>query len=187
MFKSIAIGASLALVLVYCSSINFSQDNATSVGDGGWAMEGWGGPPEHRGDKKTPRDTEPKDWYYMKYPARASQKAVARKSRAMMQSTCEEAARLQGAADVVRKMVGETVQSASGVSDGEATASVIVSQSTGLVRGVGKYECKATGNGTDPNDIKTENWEECECVIYAKYKGGKDALVAEAQKVEQSQ
>ncbi|EMO71237.1 hypothetical protein LEP1GSC120_2035 [Leptospira santarosai str. 200702252] len=105
----------------------------------------------------------------------------------MMQSTCREASRLQGAADVVKKMVGETVEAASGVSDGEATASVIVSQSQGVVKGVGVYECKATGSGSDPKDVSKDNWEECQCVIYAKFPGGKDALVAKAQEVSSKQ
>ncbi|TGK12559.1 lipoprotein LipL21 [Leptospira fluminis] len=177
------IAISLAAVLFSYCGPNTAQKDATSVGDGGWSFEGWGGPPEQRNDGKTPKDTNPKDYYYMKFSSRASAKAVAKKSPAMMQSTCREASRLQGASDVVKKMVGETVESASGVSDGEATANVIVSQSAGIVKGVGVYECKATGPGSDPKDVSKDNWEECQCVIYAKFPGGRDALVAKAQEV----
>ena len=175
------------LSLISCGvSIDLGQKDATTVGTGGWSFEGWGGPPDQRSDGKTPKDTKPKDWYYMKFPARASAKAVSRKSQAMMQSTCKEGARLQGASDVIKKMIGETIESASGVSDGETTANVIVSESSGLVKGVGVYECKATGPGSDPSDVTKDNWEECQCVIYAKYKGGRDALVGEAVKREQN-
>ncbi|AYV55968.1 lipoprotein LipL21 [Leptospira kmetyi] len=175
------------MIFAACSSTDTGQKDATTVGDGGWTFEGWGGAPEQRNDGKTPRDTSPKDWYYIKFSSRASAKAVAKKSQAMMQSTCREASRLQGASDVVKKMVGETVEAASGVSDGEATASVIVSQSQGVVKGVGVYECKATGSGSDPKDVSKDNWEECQCVIYAKFPGGKDALVAKAQEVSNKQ
>ncbi|EPG65372.1 lipoprotein LipL21 [Leptospira wolffii] len=182
MIKKLIAISIFAILATYCGTNN-AQKDATSVGDGGWSFEGWGGPPEQRNDGKTPKDTNPKDYYYMKFSSRASTKAVAKKSPAMMQSTCREASRLQGASDVVKKMVGETVESASGVSDGEATASVIVSQSAGVVKGVGVYECKASGAGSDPSDVSKDNWEECQCVIYAKFPGGRDALVAKAQEV----
>jgi hypothetical protein len=169
--------------LITCGSGDYRKD-ATSVGEGGWAGEGWGGAPEQRADGKTPRDTLPRDWYYMKYPARASDKAIAKKDQMMMKSTCREAARMQGAADVVRKMIGETLESASGVSDGQSTGQVIVSQATGVIKGVGVYECLSMGPGTIRNDAMKENWESCECVIYAKYDGGRDALVAKARSLE---
>ncbi len=174
----------LLAVIVGCSSTNTGQRDATTTGTGGWIFEGWGGPPEQRADGKTPKDTSPRDWFYMKYPARASEKAVAKKSQAMMQSTCREAARLQGAMDTVKKMVGESLEGASGVSDGESTGSVIVSQSAGVVKGVGAYDCKATGPGSDPKDVSKDNWEECQCVIWAKFPGGKDALVTKAKEIE---
>jgi len=170
--------------MINCAGVNTGQRDATTTGTGGWIFEGWGGPPEQRSDGKTPKDTSPKEWFYMKYPARASQKAVARKSQMMMQSTCREAARLQGASDVVKKMVGETLESASGVSDGESTGNVIVSQSAGIVRGVGAYDCKAYGAGSDPKDVSKDNWEECMCVIWARFPGGRDALITKAKGVE---
>ncbi|MBE8246526.1 lipoprotein LipL21, partial [Leptospira borgpetersenii serovar Ballum] len=114
-------------------------------------------------------------------------KEVSKKRQAMRQANCREAARRQGASDGVKKMVGETVESAAGGADGEATASVIVSQSQGGVKGVGVYECKAIGSGSDPKDVSKGNWEECQCVIYAKFPGGKDALVAKAQEVSNKQ
>lgn len=172
--------------LISCAAGDARKD-ATSVGEGGWAGEGWGGPPEQRADGKTPRDTKPRDWYYMKYPARASDKAIKAKDQMMMKSTCREAARLQGAADVVRKMIGETLETASGVSDGQSTGQVIVSQTSGLVKGVGVYECLSMGPGTVRSDPLKENWEGCECVIYAKYDGGRDALIGTAVKIEKGQ
>lgn len=184
------LGLSFALTLVLainCSSPNLGQKDATTVGDGGWAGEGWGGPPEQRSDGKSPKDTKPRDWYYMKYRAAASEKAIASKKAAMMQSTCKEAARVQGAADVIRKMVGETIEGASGVSDGQSTGQVLVSQLNGNVRGVGVYECKAIGPGSDPRDVSKDNWEQCECVIYTKYDGGRESLIGKAQAVDKAQ
>ena len=185
MKKMIFLLAVLAFLASCAGGANVGQKDATTVGDGGWAGEGWGGPPEQRADRKTPKDTTPRDWYYMKYRSRASDKAINAKSQAMMQSTCKEASRVQGAADVIRKMVGETIEGASGVSDGQSTGQVLVSQLQGTVKGVGVYECRAIGEGSDPKDVSKDNWMECECVIYTKYKGGRDALVGEATKVEQ--
>lgn len=171
-------------MMISCAGVNDGRRDATSVGDGGWAGEGWGGAPEQRNDGKTPRDTKPKDWYYSKNRARASEKAINAKSQTMMYSTCKEAARVQGAADVIRKMVGETIEGASGVSDGQSTGQTLVSQLQGNVKGVGVYECKALGAGSDPRDTSKDNWEECECVIYTKYEGGRDALIGKATAIE---
>ena len=184
MKKSILLTAGL-LFVVSCAGVDTGRRDATTTGTGGWIFEGWGGPPVQSNDGKTPKDTTPKDWYYMKFGARASAKAVAKKSQMMMLTTCREAARVQGANAVIQKMVGETLESASGVSDGESIGQVIISETKGLVKGVGAYDCKAVGPGSDPKDESKDNWEECMCVIYAKFPGGQDALVATAKKVEE--
>ena len=172
-------------LLISCGGGDARRD-VTTTGPDGWIVEGWGGPPEQRSDGKTPKNTTPKEWFYMKFFARASDKAIKQKSPGMMMSTCREAARLQGASDVVKKMVGETLESASGVSDGQSTGLVIVSQSSGIVQGVGVYDCKANGPGNVSGDASKENWEECICVIHARYEGGRDAMVGRAKAIEKS-
>lgn len=182
--KVIAIALSAAL-LTYCGA-NTAQKDATSVGDGGWSFEGWGGPPEQRNDGKTPRDTNPKDYYYMKFASRASAKAIAKKNPVMVQSTCRESARLQGTSEVIRKMLGEC-HNAGFFTCNESNHGITTDCnpfiSASLAKGVGIYECKATGPGSDPNDVSKDNWEECQCVIYAKFPGGRNALVAKVQEI----
>lgn len=74
------IALSLAtMIFAACSSTDTGQKDATTVGDGGWTFEGWGGPPEQRNDGKTPRDTSPKDWYYIKFLPEHPQKQLLRK------------------------------------------------------------------------------------------------------------
>ena len=174
----------VGLSLFFSCAGNDGRRDATTTGDDGWIFEGWGGPPEVRRDGKTPKDTKPADWYYMKFSARASAKAVARKSQAMMQTTCREAARLQVANETIHKMVGEILESASGVSDGESTGQVIVSETKGRVKGVGVYDCKPMGGKVVVRGKDTWSWEECQCVGYGKFPGGRDALVAHAQEIE---
>ena len=175
----------LLLLVVSCGTGDKSRRDHSTTGDTGWIFEGWGGPPEVRSDGKTPAHTSPKDWYYMKFSARASEKAIAKKSQAMMQSTCREAARLQGASDVIKKMIGETLESASGVSDGQSTGSAIISQSKGLVKGVSAYDCKAIGPKTVKK--KFDDWVECQCVISAKFEGGRDSLITKAKAIESAE
>ncbi len=122
------------------------------------------------------------DYLYMKFSARASDKAIKANSVAMKQSTCREAARLQVAGDGLKKILGEYLEQASGVSDGQSTGSVIVSESKGLIKGVGVYDCCSLNNetGVCANIGEAETWEECQCVGYLRYAGGQKALEAKA-------
>ncbi|TGK38035.1 lipoprotein LipL21 [Leptospira andrefontaineae] len=171
--------------LTFCGA-NAARKDAISVIYDVWSFEGWGGPPEQRNDGKTPKDTSPKDYYYMKFASRASAKAVAKKNRVMIQSTCREAARLQGTPDLIRKMQSEhhtTEKFSSNESRQGLTTDCNPSMSASLSQSIKVYECKAIGPGSDPADVSKDNWEECQCVIYAKFPGGRDALVAKAQEI----
>ncbi len=145
--------------------------------ENGQQFEGWRGPPDDLNKK-------PHEYFYMKHAARASQRAIDRKSGAMMQSTCTEAAALQGKGNLMRKMIGETLTGASGVADGESTGSVLVSEYTGKIKGVSTKECKGLAQA-DPQ-IPYSDYKECECVIFSRIEGGKDAIIARAKEVEGS-
>lgn len=170
--KAIMLFTMLMVAVSGCSS---SGKEVHDVGEGGKKFEGWAGPPEDPSKK-------PFDHFYMKHTARASQKAIDRKSGAMMQSTCTEAAALQGKGNLMRKMIGETLQGASGVADGESTGSVLVSEYTGKIKGVSTKECKGLAP-VDPQ-VPYSEYKECECVIFSRVEGGKDAIIARAKEVE---
>ncbi|MDX1958183.1 MAG: lipoprotein LipL21 [Leptospiraceae bacterium] len=145
--------------------------------DGGQKFEGWAGPPEEVSKK-------PFDFFYMKKVARASEKAVNKRSGAMMQSTCVDAATTQAKGDLIGKMIGESLTGASGVSDGESTGAVVVREFNGKLKGVNVKECKPKAVATP--DVPGSEYTECECVIFVKIPGGRDAIIAKAQEVEKS-
>jgi hypothetical protein len=164
----------VSVVLVAVSSCG-SSDDVTDAGKGKEKIEGWAGSPDSPGKK-------PYDYFYMKKSARASQKAVDKKSGAMMKETCTDAATTSAKGDLIGKMVGESVQGASGVSDGESTGKVVVREFNAKVQGVNTKECKPL-MPQDPQ-IPYAEWKECECVIFVKIDGGREAIVARAKEIE---
>ena len=168
--KAIMLFTILMVAVTGCNS----GDKAHSLKDG-TQFEGWAGPPEDPSKK-------PHEYFYMKHAARASKKAIDMKSGAMMQSTCTEASALQGKGNLMRKMIGETLQGASGVADGESTGSVLVSEYTGKIKGVSSKECKGLAQA-DPQ-IPYSEYKECECVIFSRIEGGKDSIIARAKEIE---
>lgn len=175
------VSMALTLAAVSCGGGDDSRRNATSVGSDGWVFEGWACAPDTAKALKglSPADyctdQTQNDYLYMKFSARASDKAIQAGSQAMMQTTCREAARLLVAGDGLAKIVGEQVEKASGVSDGQSTGVAIVAQVRGQVGGIGTYNCcaldKATGRCI-PASAERENWEECQCVGFMKFPGG---------------
>lgn len=189
MKKSLIVCASLIAFVVSCGSNDGGRRDATTVGKNGWIFEGWACAPDAAAAKRGESPAEyckgkekEYDYLYMKFSARASDKAIKANSVAMKQSTCREAARLQVAGDGLKKILGEYLEQASGVSDGQSTGSVIVSESKGIIKGVGVYDCCSLNNETGicANVGEPETWEECQCVGYLRYMGGQKALEAKA-------
>lgn len=180
--------AILALVLASCGEKDYRRD-ATTVGEHGWVFEGWACAPDTAAAKRgqSPAeyctgDSDDFDYLYMKFSARASDKAINAGSIAMKQTTCRRAARDLIAGDGLSKILGDYMEQASGVSDGQSTGQVIVAQSSGLVRGVGVYDCCSLDNRTGicAKKGEPELWEDCQCVGYMKYPGGKKAFESAA-------
>lgn len=167
--KAIVLFTMLMVAVYGCGS---SGKEAHDVGEGGKQFEGWHGPPEDVNKK-------PFDFYYMKSVGRASQKAMDKRSGAMMQKTCTDAATTTVKGDLIGKLVGESIQGASGVSDGESTGQVVVREFMGTLQGVNVKECKALY--PDDPQVPYSGWKECECVVFVKIPGGRDAVVAKAQ------
>ena len=171
--------------LVVACGGNDARRDATTVGQDGWVVEGWACEPKT--DKKDPPSVtckgDKKDYLYMKFAARASQKALDANSIAMKMSTCREAARLQVAGDGLAKIIGEYLEKASGVSDGQSTGVAIVSQMRGKISGIGIYDCCSIDQDTGKcvAQGKKEDWNDCMCVGYMKFPGGQKAFEAKAE------
>lgn len=181
----------LSIGLAQCGG-NDSRRDATTVGEAGWVFEGWACAPDAALAKKgqSPADyctaEKPKDYLYMKFPAAASQRAIDSGRLAMMMSTCRDAALTQIKGDGLSKIIGDYLEQASGVSDGQSTGVAIVRQSQGLIRGAGVYDCCAIDNDTGAcvKPGEKENWEQCMCVGYMKFPGGQKAFETQAEKAQ---
>ncbi len=183
--------AFLAMFSFACGPKDMRRD-ATSVGEEGWVFEGWACAPDTAKAKQglSPADyckgdTKNFDYLYLKFSARASEKSIAQNSIAMKQTTCRRAARDLVAGDGLSKILGDYLEQASGVSDGQSTGQVIVAQSQGLVSGVGIYDCCSLDQRTGRCARKgePETWEDCQCVGYLKYPGGQKAFEAKVREV----
>lgn len=181
----------LSIGLAQCGGGDSRRD-ATTVGEAGWVFEGWACEPDAALAKqgKSPAEyctpDKPKDYLYMKFSAAASQKAIDSGRVAMMMSTCRDAADLQIKGNGLSKIIGDYLEQASGVSDGQSTGVAIVRQSQGLISGVGVYDCCAIDNDTGScvKPGEKENWEQCMCVGYMKFPGGQKNFETMAQKAQ---
>ncbi len=170
--------------LSFCSSKNEARRDATTVGKEGWVFEGWACAPDAAEAKKGKSPAEyctpdkPKDYLYMKFSAAASQKAIDSGRLAQMMSTCRDAALTQIKGDGLSKIIGDYLEQASGVQDGQSTGVAIVRQSKGKIQGVGIYDCCAINNDTGRcvEEGQKEDWSQCMCVGYMKFPGGQKAF-----------
>lgn len=181
--------ASIALIVSSCGGKDMRRD-ATSVGEQGWVFEGWACAPDTAAAKRgeSPADyckgdSSKFDYLYMKFSAVASEKAIKSGRIAQMQATCRQAAKDQIAGDGLSKVIGDYLEKASGVSDGQSTGQVIVSQTQGNIKGIGVYDCcSLDGNtGLCAKKGEPETWEQCQCVGYMKFPGGQKAFESAAR------
>jgi hypothetical protein len=172
------------LAAVSCGSGDSRRD-ATTVGSEGWVFEGWACAPDASKALQglSPAnycgDDDNKDYLYLKFSARASERAIRAGSIAMKQTTCRRAARDLVAGDGLSKVLGDYLEQASGVSDGQSTGQAIIAQSQGRVSGIGLYDCcSLNAEGRCAKEGEPETWEDCQCVGYFKYPGGQRAFEA---------
>ncbi len=190
----ISLGTLTLLSLWFCAG-NLPQirRDATTVGAEGWVFEGWACAPDAAKARlgQSPadycKDSSKKDYLYLKFTARASERAIQADSIAMKQSTCRRASRDLVAGDGLSKVLGDYIEQASGVQDGQSTGQTIIAQTRGLISGIGLYDCCSlnpkNGRCADPRREEAETWEECQCVGYFRYPGGKRAFEAKVEKV----
>jgi hypothetical protein len=189
MKKVLLVLSAVALIAANCGGGDGRRD-ATSVGENGWVFEGWACAPDTAAAKRgeSPADyckgdSSKFDYLYMKFSAVASEKAIKSTRIAAMQSTCRQAAKDQISGDALSKVIGDYIEKASGVSDGQSTGQVIVSQTQGLIKGIGVYDCCSLDaeTGVCAKKGEPETWEQCQCVGFMKFPGGQKAFESAAR------
>ncbi len=147
------------LFIIFMSGlVNFSCSSATKV-SGGEEFEGW-------------VTKEGIDYYYVRTGARASENAIEKDDNEMMKASCIEASKLQAMDNMIRKMIGETLEAQSGMLDGQATNYAITSIRSGVIKGVNTKECAQ----------REGSWKNCECIHFVSGKNLKKQIQFEVQK-----
>lgn len=118
------------------------------------------------------------DTFYMTYSATGSENAKNKGNPAMLRETCREAARVGAADNLVRAMIGETIESTSGSVDAEASTVLIVSKRTGIVKGLREKECTFE----TPEDVDKQ---QCTCILYVSGKNMRKDFEFEVKKAQE--
>ncbi len=145
-------------------------------------IEGWAGIPEYQKMK-------PFEYYYIKRNSKASVKAIEKRSGTLIAETCTNSTAQNGKEDFLRKMISDSLiySDAGGteISDSEyAMLNAVVADFSGKVKDLNIRQCRPLKQ-VQP-DAPGIEWEECECIIYARVPGGKDAIVARAVEIERN-
>ncbi len=137
--------------------------------------EGWAGEPNNLTQK-------PFDYFYMKSTARASEKAIYKRSSEMMKSTCIDAAFTGVKGNLLGKLYGETIIIGSDL-DTEQQANVIdYKEFSEELRSLKIKECKPLFE--DEENFPNSGWKECECIFYIKIDGGREIIHQKFMKLE---
>lgn len=130
-------------------------------------LEGWAGSPENPNQR-------PYEYFYMKYKAKASQKATHKGDKELMQKTCREMAGMLSIRIFLKKMINESAFTGSSPSDSYAPPyneffNEILKQKENTINTT-IHECKSIAE-------YPKEWAECECIVYSKFGGGRDAVI----------
>jgi hypothetical protein len=183
----------ISLFIASCGGGHQDRRDATSVGEAGWIFEGWACAPNAVKAQQglTPAqycqavDEKEHTYLYLKFSAVASENSIRSGRLASMMATCRDAALTQVKGDGISKLIGDYLEQASGVQDGQSTGVAILRESKGLIKGVGLVDCCAIDDKTAKcvKPGEPENWEQCLCVGYMNFPGGQKALETLAEKV----
>ena len=139
-------------------------------------FEGWAGPPEDM-------EKKPYKYFYTRRVNRASPKSVEKQDPVRMRETCTSGAALTAKADFMRKMIGEEFMVICQIEDrDDDIPKIIVAEYNNKVKGIKTRECRPLKEAK--SEIPGMEWEECECLWYAKVPGGKEAIKARIAELE---
>lgn len=169
--SSLLLFTSLLLFAEGCGSYERNLDGCFQGHD---YIEGWAGAPEDMKKK-------PYDYFYMTKRSYSTRIGFKRKAKSSLQESCISSV-LEEKPDFMRKLIGETLTGAEGISDVESIGKVVVAEFSAKIKEIKARECKPLKEA-QPQAPGIE-WEECECVIFARVPGGKEAIIKRAQEME---
>ncbi|MCE9499691.1 MAG: hypothetical protein K8R21_04210 [Leptospira sp.] len=168
----------LLITTISCAGGNSKENSSQNAKITGY----WDFSPETKQSGKTPKPEEQKDWFYLQYTAKASPNAIERGQQTMMQTTCRDAAKIQGKSEL-SKLLFMTSMTEAGLCHPEEESSfctTFASENFSAIKSFNIQNCEPTGIGPEP-DKKPGSWEECQCELHANYPGGKAAIVQKAK------
>lgn len=144
----------------------------------------WGGSPDLIQKGRSPSESQTKEFYYHRSYAKASEQAVSSGSESKKQTSCSDAASLKGKFEILEIFMDELLKDSKQVEE-EGRATVYFDEGnfltcnfyesqdkkrkskkcSGEIQSFGTAECWSTKN----------KYQECGCLVYFKYKGGKNS------------
>ena len=194
----------ILLLLLFLSTLACSSKPEKPIPEK--QLEGWAGNPDNPNEK-------PFDYFYMHMAGRASQKAIDKKSGAMMEMTCKNLATTNIKRDLIGKMIYESVQldytfnskeqfsyliethkdlfansfnaiNLAAISDRDPPYSAIVLVKEYLGK-INEIKVKDCQSiGIPDPEVPFSEWKECECIVYVYIKGGRDTIITRAREID---
>ncbi len=144
----------------------------------------WGGSPDLIQKGRSPAEAEKKEFYYHRSNAKASESSISSGSEVKKQTSCSDAAALKGKFEILEIFMDELLKDTKSDED-EGTATVYFDEGnfltckffespdkkrkskkcSGEIQSFGTAECWSVKN----------KYEECACLVYFKYRGGKNS------------
>ena len=115
------------------------------------------------------------DVFYLKVQGRASDRAEEKNDTIMKKTTCVESTSLQAKDQILRKIVGEYIESREVSIEGDTQSYIITSMSSGFIRGVEKNECASL----------KDHWLNCECVYSIRGPELKNKFILQIEKAQE--
>lgn len=158
-------------ILLFAEGCGSCDRNLDGYFQGHDYIEGWAGVPE---DPKK----KPYDYFYMTKRSDSTRIGFKRKAKSSLQEFCISSVS-EAKQDFMRKLIGETLTGAEGVSDIESAGKTVLTEYNSKVTDLNAWRCRPLRR-----ESPGKEWEECECIIYAKVPGGKEAIIKRAQEME---
>lgn len=154
----------IVIILANCKSSPKIKPNELT-----WGYNGWGVSPDKIQNPISLSKDEKMEYFYMVGGGKAFPRAVEVDSQSFMESTCKLSA-LKENTDQIMSLAILSVEPKA------AQNKALMDKSKELLKSLQPQNayCRATGAG--------DKYSTCDCVLYIKYEGGKEALAKEVQK-----
>jgi hypothetical protein len=175
------------LANVDCDLKGMATRKKTKAEEIAQGMEGWGGPPESIQKGISPNQSNPKEYFYARVNAKASQKSIDKGQSIGIQTTCMDAAGLTGAYEILSSFMDAHIQEKK-ISDENGFITLQIDETktytckyfqsedkklktkecSGTLQNRGTAQCWSTSG---------DSWETCGCLVYIRFPGGKESVL----------